>query len=212
MRLYRRGPAAKLELNRPERLNAWNDELGLALRDTVLDLAADDSVRAVLITGAGRAFSSGADLRDRPARQPGRPSGHLHGADRAVSPDHHRDPVDAEARGRGGQRRRGRHRPVPRAVLRPGRERGVGLLRAGLRQRRPGPDGGSSLLVPSQDRVRQGRRAGDARLAPVQRAGSGLGPDQPGLAGRRADAAGRRASCGGSRTARRARTRAPSGS
>ena len=54
IRLYRRGPAAKLELNRPERLNAWNEELGLALRDTVLDLAADNSVRAVLITGAGR--------------------------------------------------------------------------------------------------------------------------------------------------------------
>jgi 2-(1,2-epoxy-1,2-dihydrophenyl)acetyl-CoA isomerase len=64
VRLYRRGAAAKLELNRPERLNAWNDQLGLALRDTILNLAADSSVRAVLITGAGRAFSSGADLRD----------------------------------------------------------------------------------------------------------------------------------------------------
>lgn len=63
VRLYRRGPAAKLELNRPERLNAWNDALGIALHDTVLDLAADTSVRALLITGAGRAFSSGADLR-----------------------------------------------------------------------------------------------------------------------------------------------------
>jgi 2-(1,2-epoxy-1,2-dihydrophenyl)acetyl-CoA isomerase len=64
VRLYRRGPAAKLELNRPDRLNAWNQALGLALRDTVRELAADDSVRAVLITGAGRAFSSGADLRE----------------------------------------------------------------------------------------------------------------------------------------------------
>jgi 2-(1,2-epoxy-1,2-dihydrophenyl)acetyl-CoA isomerase len=64
VRLYRRGPAAKLELNRPERLNAWNQSLGLALRDTVQELAVDNSVRAVLITGAGRAFSSGADLRE----------------------------------------------------------------------------------------------------------------------------------------------------
>src|SRR5271169_2913340 len=64
VRLYRRGAAAKLELNRPDRLNAWNEGLGIALRDTVLELAADSSVRAVLITGAGRAFSSGADLRD----------------------------------------------------------------------------------------------------------------------------------------------------
>jgi 2-(1,2-epoxy-1,2-dihydrophenyl)acetyl-CoA isomerase len=74
VRLYRRGAAAKLELNRPERLNAWNEELGLALRDTVLDLAADSSVRAVLVTGAGRAFSSGADLTDRSAQtSEGRP-------------------------------------------------------------------------------------------------------------------------------------------
>jgi 2-(1,2-epoxy-1,2-dihydrophenyl)acetyl-CoA isomerase len=70
VRLYRRGGAAKVELNRPERLNAWNDELGIALRDTVLDVAADSSVRAVLITGAGRAFSSGADLRDRAGQTP----------------------------------------------------------------------------------------------------------------------------------------------
>ena len=65
VRVFRRGPAAKLELNRPDSLNAWNQALGLALRDTVRELAEDDSVRAVLITGAGRAFSSGADLRER---------------------------------------------------------------------------------------------------------------------------------------------------
>jgi 2-(1,2-epoxy-1,2-dihydrophenyl)acetyl-CoA isomerase len=70
VRLYRRGGAAKVELNRPERLNAWNDELGITLRDTMLDIAADSSVRAVLITGAGRAFSSGADLRDRAGLTP----------------------------------------------------------------------------------------------------------------------------------------------
>jgi 2-(1,2-epoxy-1,2-dihydrophenyl)acetyl-CoA isomerase len=60
----REGGAATIELNRPEALNAWNKDLGLGLKDAVLDVAADDSVRAVMITGAGRAFSSGADLRD----------------------------------------------------------------------------------------------------------------------------------------------------
>jgi 2-(1,2-epoxy-1,2-dihydrophenyl)acetyl-CoA isomerase len=68
IRLYRCGAAAKLELNRPERLNAWNEQLGVGLRDTVAELAADSAVRAVLITGAGRAFSSGADLSE-PAPQ-----------------------------------------------------------------------------------------------------------------------------------------------
>jgi 2-(1,2-epoxy-1,2-dihydrophenyl)acetyl-CoA isomerase len=62
--IYRHGGAAKLELNRPERMNAWNKSLGLELRDAIAELGADSEVRAVLITGSGRAFSSGADLRD----------------------------------------------------------------------------------------------------------------------------------------------------
>jgi 2-(1,2-epoxy-1,2-dihydrophenyl)acetyl-CoA isomerase len=64
LRLYRCGAAAKIELNRPERMNAWNAELGDKLRDAVLELEADTAVRAVLVTGSGRAFSSGADIRD----------------------------------------------------------------------------------------------------------------------------------------------------
>jgi 2-(1,2-epoxy-1,2-dihydrophenyl)acetyl-CoA isomerase len=56
--------AATVELNRPEVLNAWNAQLGTDLLAALRRTAADDEVRAVLITGAGRAFSSGADLRD----------------------------------------------------------------------------------------------------------------------------------------------------
>ena len=56
--------AATVTLNRPEKLNAWNLQFGIDLRQAVEDLAADQSVRAVLITGAGRAFSSGADLSE----------------------------------------------------------------------------------------------------------------------------------------------------
>jgi 2-(1,2-epoxy-1,2-dihydrophenyl)acetyl-CoA isomerase len=55
---------ANVTLNRPERLNAWNQQFGEELRDALLKDAADPSVRAVLITGAGRGFSSGADLKD----------------------------------------------------------------------------------------------------------------------------------------------------
>ncbi len=64
IRIYRRGAAAKIELNRPERMNAWNADLGEKLRDSVQELAVDPAVRAVLIVGAGRGFSSGADIRD----------------------------------------------------------------------------------------------------------------------------------------------------
>jgi 2-(1,2-epoxy-1,2-dihydrophenyl)acetyl-CoA isomerase len=59
----RDGGAARLVLNRPEALNAWTDELGRELRQVVEGEAADPSVRAVLVTGAGRGFSSGADLK-----------------------------------------------------------------------------------------------------------------------------------------------------
>lgn len=55
---------AEITLNRPERLNAWNAQFGDELRKALLDDAADPGVRAVLITGAGRGFSSGADLKE----------------------------------------------------------------------------------------------------------------------------------------------------
>ena len=61
--LQRRGAIAFIELNRPEAMNAWDRELGDALREAVQECAADDAVRAVLITGAGRGFSAGADLK-----------------------------------------------------------------------------------------------------------------------------------------------------
>ena len=55
---------AEITLNRPDRLNAWTDQLGTELRKAITEDAADDSVRAVLITGAGRGFSSGADVKE----------------------------------------------------------------------------------------------------------------------------------------------------
>lgn len=56
--------AATIELNRPEALNAWNKQFGEDLLAALQRVGADESVRAVRITGAGRAFSSGADLKD----------------------------------------------------------------------------------------------------------------------------------------------------
>ena len=61
--LERRDGELRITLNRPDALNAWNKQLGTDLLAAVREAAADDGVRAVVITGAGRAFSSGADLR-----------------------------------------------------------------------------------------------------------------------------------------------------
>ena len=53
----------RVTLNRPDVLNAWNPDLGRALSEIITERAPADDVRAVMVTGAGRAFSSGADLK-----------------------------------------------------------------------------------------------------------------------------------------------------
>lgn len=60
--LHRAGGAARIELNRPERMNAWEGTLTRDLREAFAHVAGDDELRAVLLTGAGRGFCSGADL------------------------------------------------------------------------------------------------------------------------------------------------------
>lgn len=57
--------AARIVLDRADSLNAWNEQLGTDLLAAVRTVADDDAVRAVMITGAGRAFSSGADLKEQ---------------------------------------------------------------------------------------------------------------------------------------------------
>ena len=57
------GSVGRLTLNRPETLNAWTAEFGRELGQVIEQEAADESVRAVVVTGAGRGFSSGADLK-----------------------------------------------------------------------------------------------------------------------------------------------------
>jgi len=54
-----------ITLNRPDRLNAFNDAMHEALRDAIDDAEDADDCRALLLTGAGRAFCSGQDLSDR---------------------------------------------------------------------------------------------------------------------------------------------------
>jgi enoyl-CoA hydratase/carnithine racemase len=52
-----------LTMNRPERLNAFDQALFAGLGDALGEAAADDDVHVVVLTGAGRAFSAGADLQ-----------------------------------------------------------------------------------------------------------------------------------------------------
>src|SRR3954452_10382641 len=52
-------------LNRPNRLNAFTEDMHKALREALVDTERDENCRALMLTGAGRAFSSGQDLNDR---------------------------------------------------------------------------------------------------------------------------------------------------
>jgi enoyl-CoA hydratase/carnithine racemase len=53
---------ATLTLNRPEKRNAWNRQMGLEIRGALKDADARDDVRVIIVTGAGKDFCVGADL------------------------------------------------------------------------------------------------------------------------------------------------------
>ncbi len=56
---------ARVTLNRPERLNSFNDAMHAEVRDALAKVRADATVRVLLLTGAGRGFCAGQDLADR---------------------------------------------------------------------------------------------------------------------------------------------------
>ena len=62
VRESRDGPIVTIHFSDPDRLNAMTRAMGEAFREVVGNLALDDSIRAVVVTGDGRAFSAGGDL------------------------------------------------------------------------------------------------------------------------------------------------------
>ncbi|HKH87400.1 MAG TPA: enoyl-CoA hydratase-related protein [Acidimicrobiales bacterium] len=54
-------PVATITLKRPERLNSWTGRMSLEYRSALAEAAADESVRVIVVTGAGRGFCAGAD-------------------------------------------------------------------------------------------------------------------------------------------------------
>ena len=63
----------KLTLNRPDKLNSFNEEMHLALRAAMQRAHDEKGIRAVLLTGAGRGFCAGQDLGDRDPRKDAAP-------------------------------------------------------------------------------------------------------------------------------------------
>jgi len=147
--VYRRGAGAKLVLNRPERMNAWNAQFAADLLAAVKAAGEDPDVRALAVTGAGRAFSSGADLKD-----PDRGEGARMDVYKRLTQEYH--PIIVSLR----------TMPKPVLAVVNGPAAGIGLslaLACDLVVARESayfllafvniglvPDGGSSLLVPSR--------------------------------------------------------------
>ncbi len=63
--IHKENGVTTLTLNRPDKLNSFNEEMHLALFAAMSEASKDDSCRAVLLTGSGRAFCAGQDLGDR---------------------------------------------------------------------------------------------------------------------------------------------------
>jgi enoyl-CoA hydratase/carnithine racemase len=60
----RRGAVALITLNRPDRLNAWTPQMASEQADAIRAANEDGEVGAIVMTGAGRGFCAGADMRD----------------------------------------------------------------------------------------------------------------------------------------------------
>src|SRR5437660_12228352 len=63
-----KGAICHIVLNRPEKLNAANDQLVEEGNDAFFEFDADPELKVAIVSGAGRAFCSGADVRQRPLR------------------------------------------------------------------------------------------------------------------------------------------------
>ena len=178
------GPVAKIVLNRPEKLNALTYEMRAQLREYAQQLRFDENVRAIIITGEGRAFCTGADVgrmqrgglarrtREDAGRQPQFPA---HAA------------CDRKADHRRGARSDGRHRLEHRPGLRPDRCIGNRPLLAGVPAHRPGA-GRRGDLVPDASH-RPGARQGAGVHRALRRSAGGVvtGAGELRRAGWRAD-------------------------
>jgi 2-(1,2-epoxy-1,2-dihydrophenyl)acetyl-CoA isomerase len=130
---------ARITLNRPEALNAWTPELGRDLLAAVRRASEDPGARALRITGAGRAFSAGADVKSPRETLPNGDPDLSAPPTRDLQPDRDDRACHTQARDRGGQRGRGWARVLAGPRLRPDCGGGVGLLSAGVRTPRGHP-------------------------------------------------------------------------
>ncbi len=182
IRLETTGDVAVMTLNDPSVLNAFGQKLREDMADA-MDRVEAGPARCLVITGAGRAFCSGANLndpdrppRDRAAEARGEAKSdleawynpHVHAPACLAHPDRHRDQRDGRRRGH-----------EPRTVRRYPDRRAVGFVPAGLRPHRAGAGLRVLLVAAAADRHGPGDGAVVAGRTPAGGNRVGLGPDQP---------------------------------
>lgn len=62
------GAIARIQFNRPDKLNAFNEQMLVELRDTYESIKNDDAIKVIIVSGEGRAFSAGVDLKATSAK------------------------------------------------------------------------------------------------------------------------------------------------
>ena len=140
-----------LTMNRPETLNAMNEAMMGEIERILIELEADTAVRVVVLTGAGRAFSSGGDQKRGGAEVPPiilqrRSRGRAHRAPESLRSSHAAAPqTDHRQHQRRGRGSRHEHRAGHRSAHRRPRRRVFGevFARVGLV-----PDGGGTYFLP----------------------------------------------------------------
>ena len=194
-----------LRLNRPERLNAMSIELCLELKAALEAIGRDNDCWIVILTGAGRAFCSGLDLKDYgviPDIEGLTRAAHRAAGDARLLAARARAARDAAADPRRGERRRLRRRHVPLPGRGPAhRRRERGLQQHGHRERADQHRARRELAAAAPRRGRALERPA-AHRPPGRRArGAAHGSRVPRRPGRRAAGARRSASprrCAGS--------------
>ena len=91
-------PVATIRLNRPENLNAWTNRMGDEVKHAVAEAEADSRVVAIVITGAGRGFCAGADMRGLQSLSEGGDFG-SRGSEAAASAEPGQDDMEEGFRG-----------------------------------------------------------------------------------------------------------------
>ena len=169
--LEKDGSIAVLTLDRPDRLNAMNDPMWEALYEHLGKIATDDEIRAVILTGAGRAFCSGGDVTAMAEVRP-----RVRPCPLQAPPSHRARSLQLGKTGdRRGARTGLRHRHRARARLRPGGRLGYREVLHGVQEGGCSARRRRGLLPHAVPRHRPGERPGLYRARRARRRGDQAG-------------------------------------